>query len=358
MRHLKPVAGTASGPVDGPGCTLSIIIKALNEEESIDAAIRSALAAVEPFSGEVILADSASTDRTVEIAKAYPVTIVQLANPSQRRCGIGPQLGYQFARGRYVYILDGDMQLEPGFLPAAIEALENDPTLGGVAGLVQQQSESNYQFRGLKRRNVEGRSGEAPWLDMGGLYRRSALEEVGYFSNRNLHAFEELELGVRLGAAGWTLRRLDLPAVRHRGYDLDSLALLRRRWRSRYLLGAGEVLKASWGRPWFRKVLFTQRLLLLALGIWTGAIGALLLLPVSPWPLAVVALSVVALVGLRAMRIGSLGDALLGQLIWQVHAIALVRGVLAPTVDPRSPIAARLLQDSRDRASLRAVESR
>lgn len=347
MRPSQLAMQSDADPHGHAPCMVSIIIKALNEEQHIDAAIRSALAAVEPFAGEVILADSASTDDTVAIAMTHPVTIVQLENAAERRCGIGPQLGYQFARGRYVYILDGDMELDPGFLPAAIAALEQDPELGGVAGLVQQQADASYQFRGLKRRNHEGRGGDVGWLDMGGLYRRAALEEVGYFSNRNLHAFEELELGVRLGSAGWTMRRLEVPSVRHRGYDLDSLALLRRRWRSRYLLGAGEVLKASWGRPFFLQVLATQRLLLLALLIWVGTIAALLLAPLSLWPLATVLGATLALIALRAIRIGSLRDALIGQLIWQVHALALVWGTLTPSVDPHTPIAARLLQDAR-----------
>jgi glycosyltransferase involved in cell wall biosynthesis len=86
--------------VGEPTCKVSIIIKALNEEQHIAAAIRSALHALEPFGGEVILADSASTDRTISIAEQYPITIVRLANPAERCCGIGPQLGYQFARGQ------------------------------------------------------------------------------------------------------------------------------------------------------------------------------------------------------------------------------------------------------------------
>ena len=74
-------------------CTVSIVIKALNEEKNICAAIESALAAVADVGGEVILADSCSTDRTVELASRYPIRVVQLANPSERCCGIGPQLG-------------------------------------------------------------------------------------------------------------------------------------------------------------------------------------------------------------------------------------------------------------------------
>ena len=44
---------------------VSVIIKALNEEKHIARAIESALRAVSTVGGEVILADSASTDRTV-----------------------------------------------------------------------------------------------------------------------------------------------------------------------------------------------------------------------------------------------------------------------------------------------------
>ncbi len=59
---------------------VSIVIKALNEERHIAAAIESAIAALEGMrgDGEIILADSASTDRTVEIAANYPIKIVSL----------------------------------------------------------------------------------------------------------------------------------------------------------------------------------------------------------------------------------------------------------------------------------------
>ena len=70
---------------------VSIVIKALNEERHIAVAIESAMAALESMRGEVmrgeimgeiILADSASTDRTVEIAANYPIKIVTLRNPA------------------------------------------------------------------------------------------------------------------------------------------------------------------------------------------------------------------------------------------------------------------------------------
>jgi glycosyltransferase involved in cell wall biosynthesis len=49
--------------------TVSIIIKAFNEERHIASCIESALAALDGMAGEVILADGASTDRTVFSSK-------------------------------------------------------------------------------------------------------------------------------------------------------------------------------------------------------------------------------------------------------------------------------------------------
>ena len=57
-----------STPAGTAHCRVSVIIKAFNEERNICAAIESSLAAVAEVGGEVILADSSSTDRTVELA--------------------------------------------------------------------------------------------------------------------------------------------------------------------------------------------------------------------------------------------------------------------------------------------------
>lgn len=334
VNPARPTRGTV---------TVSIIIKALNEERHIEAAVSSALAAIGALDGEVILADSGSSDRTIEIARQYPIAIVQLAHPAERRCGIGPQLGYQLARGRFIYILDGDMELDGAFLPAALAAMQADAALGGVGGIVEEESRASYQFRGRQRRGDGSVASESKWLDMGGLYRGEALSSIGYFSNRNLHAYEEMELGLRLRAAGWKLRRLPVRGVLHHGRTEGSWVLLGRRWRSGYLDGAGELLRASLGRPYFLRAALTQRHLFVGLLIWLGLIAGLASLPWSRWPLLATLIAVAALVAVRAIRARSLVDALLGQVVWQVSALALVRGFLARPRDPTEPIASRMI---------------
>ncbi len=324
---------------------VSIIIKALDEERHVAAAIESALTALDRIGGEVILADSGSTDRTIEIARRYPVRVVQLRHRQERRCGIGPQLGYQRASGEFVYILDGDMELQPAFLEAALAAMQADARLGGVAGLVEEESEASYQFRGRKRRAAEGSARDCEWLDMGGLYRAAALRDVGYFSNRNLHAYEEMELGLRLCAAGWSLRRIPVPGVLHHGRTESDWPLLARRWRTRYLDGAGELLRASLGRPYFYRAIQTQRHLLLGLGLWVALLGSLVALPATPWPAVAVAGVLLLLVLWRMRRVGSLGDAVFGQVVWQVTALAMVRGFFNRMRDPREPVADVVLSE-------------
>jgi glycosyltransferase involved in cell wall biosynthesis len=326
---------------------VSIIIKTLNEEEHIERAVRSALTAVESVGGEVILADSVSTDRTVEIAEQYPITIVQLRNAGDRRCGVGPQLGYQLAAGEYVYILDGDMEMDPEFLPVALKEMELRPVLGGIGGLVDEQSTASYQFRGRKRRKVEATSGDVRWLDMGGLYRRTALDEVGYFSNRNLHAYEEQDLGLRLTSTGWRLSRIPVRSVLHYGYADSSLALLKRRWRSRYLDGGGEVLRAAIGKPYFLEVLLHQKHIMIGLALWLCLFIGVLLAVYTPLVLVATIGAVGLLVLGRALRIGSWRDSIFAQLVWQVTALATVRGFLVRPVDPDTPIDYVICKDAR-----------
>lgn len=317
---------------------VSVIIKAYNEQDCIARSIESAIAAIETLDGEVILADSLSTDHTIDIAKKYPITIVQAVNAKDRRCGIGPQLGFQHAKGDFIYILDADMELDKNFLVTGLDILRSKPRLGGVAGIVTEKSEANYQFQSRKRRNSEGLAGNVEWLDMGGLYRRKALESVAYFSNRNLHAFEEQELGLRLTHAGWSLERVNLPSVTHYGYDIGTFALLAKRWKSKYINGSGEVIRASLGKQYFLKTVVKQKHLLLALCIWCWLIIGLIMSPWTQVPLIGLGVILFLIISVRYARGTDLKNTLIGIVVWQVSSIGLLRGLLTPQVDPNIPL--------------------
>ena len=340
------IPAAPSGPA--PRCGVSVIINSFNQEKTIAAAIESGLAAASEVGGEVILADSHSTDRTVEIASEYPIRIVQLVNAAERSRGVAPQLGYQHSRGDYLYILDGGMQMIPGFLPRALAFLAQHPEAAGVGGRLLQPHSGSAQDRELPRNRVQRSPGHVEQLDGGGLYRRRAIEESGYLSDRNLHSREEFDLAVRLRSLGWKLWRIPVDVATFAESDAARDELLRSRWRSASVCGLGELLRAAAGHPRLRLVLRGSRELRFYLGVlawWC------VLLSVPFWPVAAAG---------RIAGFAALAAAPWLLMLWRTRSPAratyqvassclntagLVRGLLRPQRPPRDAIASRVLQE-------------
>jgi glycosyltransferase involved in cell wall biosynthesis len=338
-----------SGAAPQPVCRVSVVIKALNEEKRISATIQTALQAVASVGGEVILADSCSTDRTVELAQGFPIRIVQLVNAEERCCGAGPQLGYQHSQGEFVYILDGDMEMKAGFFEAAIAFLAEHPEAAGVAGRVVEQNTDSLEYiaRNDKFPQIHQPT-QVESLDMGGFYRRSAIDAAGYFSNRNLHSYEEFDLAVRLRSLGWTLWRLPVDAVNHYGHDAPPYQLLMRRWRTRYICGLGEMLRASATQSNVLLVLRDVRELRLyaAVVAWWLVLMATWLwhLPVGVRA-AIFASLLMAPLLLMAWRKRSMTRAVFSLVSWNFNAAGLLRGLLTAQRPADQVIASRIIRE-------------
>lgn len=323
-------------------CRVSVIIKAYNEERRIEQALRSSLAAVAEVGGEVILADGHSTDRTVEIASALPVRIVRLLDGRERSCGIGPQLGFQHSSGDYVYVMDADMQLRPGFLREALAFLEAHPQVAGVGGRIVEMNLHALEYRERALRNAAHLSaGEVDRLDGGGLYRREAVLQAGWLSDRNLHAYEEFDLAVRLRACGWKLFRLPVDAVSHFGHEAPPYQLLLRRWRSRYVDGLGELLRGAAGRPHWSLVwrdLRELRLYVAVVAWWVAILGAACA-PLPGWARVLAPLAI-AMLPFAAMGVKkrSATRAVYSVVSWNLHAAGMVRGLFRARTAPQARI--------------------
>jgi GT2 family glycosyltransferase len=329
---------------------LSIGIKALNEERHIDESLRSALDAAALFQGEVILADSGSTDRTLEIASAMPVRIYQLAKLDERCCGAGAQLAYQHAQGEFFYLLDGDMVLQKGFIEAGVDFLEKNPDHAAVGGLVTEMNTQAEEFQIRAKSVRKGRNwlpGEVHQLDCGGLYRTEALRQLGYFADRNLHAFEEFELGARLRSRGWKLARIAAPAVEHYGHQMGGYSLLWRRLKSGYSSAAGEVLRGALGRHHLPIVLWRLGHIRVGLMVtlwWLSLIAVLFAAISLAWKVSVLALLVFGPLAFLTVRRGSFSLGLYSLTAWNVNTLALLRGLVRRRAEPREPIASNELK--------------
>lgn len=318
---------------------VAVGIKALNEEKNIAKAISSSLHALRNFDGEVILADSGSSDDTIAIARKFPIKIFQLKEPSERCCGAGAQLAFQHARADYFYLLDGDMILDANFLAAGVSYLEANTDVAAVGGRVREINTDAAEFAIRSQKldqDSNWRPGPVDRLDCGGLYRTAAIRDVGYFADRNLHSFEEFELGARLRQRGWKLVRIDHPAVDHFGHTSQSYRLLWRRLRSGYMGGSGEVLRSALGRAHFSIVIsqLTQIVIAAVVVAWWFSIA--LSMALFPW--AVVGLMLIPLV-LLAFRRRSASLGLFSLLSWNAAAVGTIAGFFKQRKRPGDMIA-------------------
>ncbi|PZR93844.1 MAG: glycosyl transferase [Stutzerimonas stutzeri] len=328
---------------------VSVILKTLNEEARVGAAIESVLTALERIGGEIIVADGGSRDRTLAIAARYPVRVVQLEPAIRPSCGIGPQLGFQYSREPFICLMDGDMLLDPDFLTEALAYLGSNPRVAGVTGHVEEMNDTSLEYiRRGRRVSPERRTGAIDRMNGGGLYRRNAVEQAGYLSDRNLHGYEEFDLGLRLRARGWSLHRLDRRFVRHFGHAINAYSLLLRRWKSGYLRGIGELLRAALGKPQWRRLIEDLPELKLWAGVYLWLVAMIVLPFALPSPAMVLALDAIltaGIVGAMSLRQRSLSLGLYAVVAWVFHAAALPLGFLQSRKAPEAWIESRIVKD-------------
>lgn len=340
---------------NGAAPRVSIVIKALNEAHNIGRTVDSIWRATEGMTVEVILADSLSTDDTVGIALDKGADVVQLESVHDRSCGVGPQLGYQYSRGEYIFLVDGDMEIVPGFIERALAVMDRDPSIAGVAGQIEEMSLENRVFaQRLQRNRGLTAVGPVEQLDMGGIYRRSAIEDVGYFSNGSLHSYEELELGCRLRAAGWKMQRLDGHSVRHYGHELPRYQLLMRRYRSRYAWGPGELLRAGLGKPWFGNAIKTAKAYLVVIAGWAILCVSVAMLPRTALPLGAALLAQPVFLVMLMLKRRSISDGLFTYASWNVFALGTLRGFMRTPKDPKRWIPSKRISATHMAATDRA----
>ncbi|MFB0712484.1 glycosyltransferase family 2 protein [Buttiauxella noackiae] len=323
---------------------ITVSIKTLNEAKCIEKTIDSIQQQIAAYPHKIIVADSLSTDNTQQLASAKDVTVVSLTQPVDRCCGVGHQLGYLYSEGEYLLLMDGDMELEKGFIDSALTFLEAHPEYAGVAGTVEMDDAANYEFKSRKQRLHEIYPiGDCDHLGGGGLYRRAAIEKIGYLTNRNLHAFEEAELGMRLLHAGYKLHRLDVPYFSHTSHNMPTFKLLMYRWRSGYNQATGELLRSAWGKPYLRDVLkMLKNEIIFSIYMFALLIS---ILTFNAEIIGIALLPLLAFIILKAIKNRSLINGLHSVVNLAVLSAGLVKGLTHPVRDPMVPPDSKVIHE-------------
>src|SRR5438093_8202485 len=102
---------------------ISVVIPCLNEEAAVGAVVDEARQAIEVLgnSGEVIVVDNGSTDRSAEVAAAHGAVVVE---EPERGYGRAYLTGLSHARGDYIVMADADGTYPLRELGKFVESLE------------------------------------------------------------------------------------------------------------------------------------------------------------------------------------------------------------------------------------------
>lgn len=233
---------------------LSVVIITENEADQIADCIESVFAACRAVSSfEVILVDSASTDRTVNIAREYPITILRIPDTHTISCGAGRFVGDQVARGELVLHVDGDMTLTDAWLPRAMDYLQTHPETVGVEGWLDRAEATTVA-------DVDTIGGVT-------LYDAEALAAIGGF-DPFLRGYEDIDVGFQLTTAGKQLARLpSVSAIHHDGQTVTEPI---RRLRQGYFLAPGQAIRKHHRSPAILWKLVRRQRYKIGLLAWIG----------------------------------------------------------------------------------------
>lgn len=172
---------------------------------------------------ETILVDNGSGDGSVELLQqSYQwVKVIELEGNSGFSGGNNE--GLKHASGEYIVVLNNDTEAEPSWLAELVTAADANPAAGQVGCRIC--SMENHDLIDSLGHGVcpdgmsRGRYRLQRWSDVRGsfrpvdemffgtacvsLYRRAALDQVGFFDDDMFAFAEDTDLGLRLRWGGW-----------------------------------------------------------------------------------------------------------------------------------------------------------
>ncbi len=166
-----------------------------------------------------VYVDSGSADNSVALARNAGVTVVELPVPPNftaaraRNAGL-TRLLKDSPELEFVQVIDGDCELQPGWLEAGLAMLRDDRSLAVVFGRLRERFPQKSIYNALCDDEWNLPVGEASGMLGIALCRVEALRAVEFY-DPSIIAGEDSELALRLRKAGWRLERVAAEMALH-----------------------------------------------------------------------------------------------------------------------------------------------
>ena len=207
-----------------------------NRRELLRACLNS-LARQSHTSFEVAVVDNGSTDGSAalveEMAKAFPVRLLLIANGENRGFCAANNQGIFSSDSELVALLNNDAEAEAGWLEALEHATRQSEDVGMAASkilvwedptridkcghLIYPDGQNRGRGAGQTDRGQFDRIEEVLWPDgCAAMYRRAMLEDIGGGFDEDFFAYaDDAELGLRARWAGWRCIYTPQAVVKH-----------------------------------------------------------------------------------------------------------------------------------------------
>ena len=229
---------------------LSVVIPVHNGGQNLRMCLKALVDSARP-PDELIVVDDASTDGTAHIAVQYGTVV-----PTQSELPVGParcrNRGAALATGDILVFLDADVQVHRNTLALMEEYFLQAPGVAALFGSYDDQPPHRSLvslYKNLQHHFVHQhsqRDAASFWTGAGAIRRDVFLRLGGFREDYSRPSIEDIELGVRLKAAGYRIRLCPDVQVTHL-----------KRWSLLSLLRTDILDRAI---PWTRLIFSTSRL--------------------------------------------------------------------------------------------------
>lgn len=168
---------------------------------------------------ERVYVDSGSIDGSVEMARGEGVSVVELPTPPRftaaraRNAGVAALLAANPSL-EFVQMVDGDCEVQPGWIETALAVLRAESDVALVFGRRRERYPERSVYNALCDDEWNAPIGESAGCGGDALFRVEALRQVNFY-NPTMIAGEDTELSMRLRKRGWRLLRIDTEMTLH-----------------------------------------------------------------------------------------------------------------------------------------------
>jgi GT2 family glycosyltransferase len=206
----------------------------------------------------VVYVDSGSSDGSPSVARRLGVRTIELDDgipftaARARNAGAG-WLCKQLPQLRYIHFIDGDCELQPGWLPKALATMQAERHLAAVCGRRRERYPDRSAYNRLCDEEWNTRVGVVDTCGGDALLRVEPFLKVGGFTAA-LIAGEEPDLCHRIRRQGWIIRRIDAEMTVHDAAITRFSQWWQRNRRSGYATAEALVLRGREARGLLRHV--------------------------------------------------------------------------------------------------------